>query len=161
MTDVNALEDAWESEWRKEKEGRIAAQADNERLRRALEFYADPDTYFAIGFFPDPPNGDFMEDFEELRDGAATIVKPGKRARKALSTPLSDNAVGDALAILKGIQQGPEPLPDYLFGIRCGLEDRGLQDQPYEAAEYGYQQGLEYCADLAAQALAPFTGAKG
>ncbi len=46
----------------------------------ALRFYADPDTYFAIGFFPDPPNGEFMDDFEETHLGA----KPGKRARAAL-----------------------------------------------------------------------------
>ncbi len=59
-------------------------------VREALEFYADPETYFAIGFFPNPPNGDFMDDFEELEgelghpDGS-TWVKPGKRARAALA----------------------------------------------------------------------------
>jgi hypothetical protein len=48
-----------------------------QKLVKALEFYADPDTYYAIGFFPDPPCGDFIEDFDELR-------KPGARARKVL-----------------------------------------------------------------------------
>jgi hypothetical protein len=46
----------------------------------ALEFYADPETYFAIGFFPDPPNGPFMDDFS----ATSLRQKPGKRARKAL-----------------------------------------------------------------------------
>jgi hypothetical protein len=50
------------------------------RLIKALEFYADPKTYFAIGFFPDRPCGDFMEDFDETEFG----WKPGKRARAAL-----------------------------------------------------------------------------
>lgn len=46
----------------------------------ALRFYADPATYHAIGFFPDPPCGEFMEDFDEV-DGD---MRPGKRAREAL-----------------------------------------------------------------------------
>jgi hypothetical protein len=33
------------------------------RLRKALEFYADPETYLAIGFFPDRPlHQGFFED---------------------------------------------------------------------------------------------------
>ncbi len=68
------------------------------------------------------------------------------------------SVVAELVRTLREIQKGPEPLADYLFGIRCGLEDRNLQHQPYEAAEYGYQQGLDYCADLAAQSLAPFNG---
>jgi len=44
----------------------------------ALTFYANPDTYFGVGFFPDPPCGDFVNDFDE------TCRKPGKQARKAL-----------------------------------------------------------------------------
>ena len=47
-------------------------------LIEALEFYANPDTYFAIGFFPDPPCGDFINDFDETG-------KPGVLARKVLS----------------------------------------------------------------------------
>ena len=42
-----------------------------------LKFYADPDTYFAIAFLPDPPCGEFINDFDELR-------KPGALARKTL-----------------------------------------------------------------------------
>lgn len=44
----------------------------------ALAFYGDPSTYFAVGFFPDNPAGDFMEDFSATYLGA----KPGKRARE-------------------------------------------------------------------------------
>jgi hypothetical protein len=51
------------------------------RFERALEYYADPDTYFAIGFFPDHPCGEFMGDFSEC---APLGKKPGKRARIAL-----------------------------------------------------------------------------
>jgi len=59
------------------------------RLVEALEFYADPETYFAISFLYDPPCGEFADDFEELSgelghpDGSEW-TKPGKRARAAL-----------------------------------------------------------------------------
>lgn len=43
--------------------------------------------------------------------------------------------------------------PDYYLGIRCGVEDRGLQYSSYEAAEYGYDEGKEYCQFIAQQAL--------
>jgi hypothetical protein len=46
-----------------------------------LEFYANPDTYFAIGFMADRPAGDFTEDFSETELG----LKPGKRAREILA----------------------------------------------------------------------------
>lgn len=55
-------------------------ELDNGKLIDALVFYADPDTYFAIGFFPDPPCGPFMEDFSETPLGD----KPGKLARTVL-----------------------------------------------------------------------------
>jgi hypothetical protein len=48
-----------------------------EEIIKALEFYANPDTYFAIGFFPDPPCGDFINDFDKTK-------KPGALARKTL-----------------------------------------------------------------------------
>ena len=50
-------------------------------LREAIAFYADPATYFAIGFFPDDPAGDFIHDFSETDLG----VKPGLKARDALA----------------------------------------------------------------------------
>ena len=70
------------------------ANAEIKRLRRTLEFYADPETYFAIGFNADPPNGKFMDDFEEVDDMGFRSdpyngsYKPGKRARAALAAPL-------------------------------------------------------------------------
>jgi hypothetical protein len=59
----------------------------HDRLVAALAFYASPDTYFAIGFFPDPPCGEFMDDFSEhgYEDYPPEDVRPGKRARQALS----------------------------------------------------------------------------
>lgn len=54
-------------------------------LKEALEFYADPTTYFAIGFWPDPPCGEFAEDFsEDHGSDEAPGFRPGKRAREAL-----------------------------------------------------------------------------
>ena len=49
-------------------------------LVETLGFYANPGTYFAIGFFPDPPCGDFAADTSETHLG----MKPGKRARALL-----------------------------------------------------------------------------
>lgn len=72
------------------KQEREAMEARRERdevwaaLREATEalsFYADPETYFAIGFFPDQPCGAFIDDFEEI-DG---VERPGKQARAALT----------------------------------------------------------------------------
>lgn len=51
------------------------------QLQEALEFYADPVTYFAIEFFPDEPCGDFINDFEET---GCLGKKPGKLARETL-----------------------------------------------------------------------------
>jgi hypothetical protein len=57
-------------------------------LAEATDFYADPDTYFAIGIFPDPPCGEFMEDFSKAERESDGYVRdyPGKRAREALAT---------------------------------------------------------------------------
>lgn len=51
-----------------------------EEMVLALEFYADPETWIAVGLFPDPPCGEIMNDFSETSYGD----KPGKRARMAL-----------------------------------------------------------------------------
>jgi hypothetical protein len=57
-----------------------------ERLRAALEFYADPESYAGIGFFPDPPCGDFADDFSDDHGNEEFPGhRPGKRARTALS----------------------------------------------------------------------------
>lgn len=70
--------------------GSLSTHGENSKvalsLQQVLAFYADPETYFAIGFFPDPPNGDFMEDFSETELGR----KPGKRARVALGLEEDD-----------------------------------------------------------------------
>lgn len=59
-----------------------ALRADLARAEEALAFYADPETYFAIGFFPDRPCGEFIEDFDEnyVHDDMDGF-RPGKRAR--------------------------------------------------------------------------------
>ena len=55
------------------------------KLSEALYFYADPDTYFAIGFFPDRPCGNFIDDFSDDH-GFNNYDRPmsGKLARKVL-----------------------------------------------------------------------------
>jgi len=67
------------------------------------------------------------------------------------AAPTRDEVLEDAL---KDIADGPQPIESYKQGIRCGLEDRDLQAAgEYAAAEYGYEQGLDWCADIAARAL--------
>lgn len=66
-------------------EARYAALSkENRELREALEFYADPETYLAIGFLPDPPCGDFMDDWSDT--GEEYGFRPGKTARESLNT---------------------------------------------------------------------------
>ncbi len=52
-----------------------------EEVIKVLEFYADPETYFAIGFLPDHPCGEFINDFSEI---GIRGMKPGKKARELL-----------------------------------------------------------------------------
>lgn len=52
----------------------------------ALDFYGAPTTYFAIGFWPDPPCGEFMADFSDTEFGR----KPGKLARETLDFILDE-----------------------------------------------------------------------
>jgi hypothetical protein len=57
----------------------------------ALKFYADPDTYFAIGMFGDAPCGPFLDDFENVGgEGNLEDFRPGKRARAALDAARED-----------------------------------------------------------------------
>lgn len=65
---------------RERPEPREVLERKYRRVLRALFFYASPSTYMAIGFFPDRPCGELMEDFGETYAGR----KPGARARKAL-----------------------------------------------------------------------------
>ena len=55
-------------------------RADIKALMEAVDFYANPETYFAIAFISDPPCGAFVEDFSETALG----MKPGKKARQAM-----------------------------------------------------------------------------
>lgn len=56
-----------------------------ERMREALEFYADPDTYFGMSIICDPPCGDFYRDFDEDHgNDFYDRAMPGKQARDAL-----------------------------------------------------------------------------
>lgn len=61
---------------------------ENARLGAAVSFYANPDTYFAIAFFPDPPCGEFMNDFSDADEWAQVGPygrdMPGRLARAAL-----------------------------------------------------------------------------
>ena len=57
---------------------------ERDRLREALEFYADPGTYHACSFIFDPPTGGFDDDFDEGHDGYDRPM-PGKCARAALT----------------------------------------------------------------------------
>ncbi len=52
-------------------------------LEEALEFYANPDTYFACAFVFDRPTGGFDEDFDEGHEDYDRPM-PGKMARQAL-----------------------------------------------------------------------------
>lgn len=62
-------------------------------LIEALEFYADPETYFAISAVGDPPCGDFLRDVAELSEEDQEWwddYRPGggyygKKAREALA----------------------------------------------------------------------------
>jgi hypothetical protein len=60
--------------------------AAHDKLIAALIFYADVDTYFAIGILPDWPCGDFVTDYSEHGNPnyPEGDVRPGKRAREAL-----------------------------------------------------------------------------
>jgi len=65
------------------------ANKEIERLRDALEFYADPTTYHATSIMFDPPCGEFQEDFDEdyvCYDFDYGRPMPGKRARQALNS---------------------------------------------------------------------------
>ena len=87
------------------------------------------------------------------------LIEHARQLERDLSAARRELAeVRDAL---KDIADGPRPIEDYKFGIRCGLEDRDLQtSDAYTASEYGYEQGLDWCADIAQRALkSPAQGA--
>lgn len=56
-----------------------------EKLEAAFKFYADPETYYGIGFLADSPCGEFAQDFsDDHGDGTLPGPRPGARARRAL-----------------------------------------------------------------------------
>ena len=63
---------------------RIAAGV--EVLLDAVEFYADPDSYFAVSVLADRPSGGFADDFsEDHGNDFYDRAMPGKYAREALT----------------------------------------------------------------------------
>lgn len=56
------------------------------KMLEVLEFYANPDTYFAIGLFPNPRCGEFINDINETKFG----IKPGKMARDLIENMLKE-----------------------------------------------------------------------
>lgn len=76
---------------------------------KALQFYADPETYFGIAFLADPPCGDFTEDVSETEDLG---MKPGKRARELL-----DKLYGEGLVSFSGLANTTAILEE-----ECGIE---------------------------------------
>lgn len=74
-----------------ENEARVAAEKREAALREALSFYADPESYFAIALWTDPPCGEFADDLDESYKDMPEFEtnmegeRPGARARKALA----------------------------------------------------------------------------
>lgn len=62
------------------------------KLGHALMFYAMPETYIAVGFRPDPPCGDIMDDFS---DTGYLGHKPGKLARETMLDVYGDEVYAD------------------------------------------------------------------
>ncbi len=60
------------------------AEATAQRYIEALEFYADPENYHAISFWPDSPCGGFANDFSRTDHEDYERPMPGKTARQAL-----------------------------------------------------------------------------
>ncbi len=84
---ADGLEDVvrWLISERDEAQAQLAATtADAQKMREALEFYADPDTYVAIMFVPDRPCGDFINDIGEVETDWGLEHRPGAKARAAL-----------------------------------------------------------------------------
>lgn len=69
--------------------------AERDKLAAALEFYADPETYHAVGFAFDPPCGGFDEDFSEdewTRELGYNRPMAGKLARETLQAIVAARA---------------------------------------------------------------------
>jgi hypothetical protein len=75
---------------------RPVAPAIPEKVREALEFYGDPETYHACTFLFDAPTGGFDADFEEAH-GHPDYDRPmpGKLAREALALLAPSTTTGE------------------------------------------------------------------
>ena len=74
------------------------------RLKKALEFYADPGNYHAIHFVAEAFHGPFMEDFSEDHgdDDFYRLRMPGVIARRALkevTKAMARNELEDDIAL--------------------------------------------------------------
>ena len=82
-------------EWNAAARDMRDAIAEIERLKAALEFYAQADTYHAITFLPDRPCGEFIDDFDlgygDFTEWDYDRPMPGMRARYALTSTPMDN----------------------------------------------------------------------
>lgn len=83
-------------------------------------------------------NTTWANSYGDKRDGYKMI----ETIIQALQSRAGEEGEGELLNDIKG-HIYPENIDDYLMGIRCGIEDRDIYDR-YEAAEYGYEQALEY-----------------
>lgn len=75
-----------------------ALREENRRLREALEFYADPETYHAIMILADRPCGDFADDFSQdeiTEDLGYERPMPGKYAREVLLPAAPESKGGE------------------------------------------------------------------
>lgn len=80
-----------------DNETREAVIARVSAVVEALEFYADPDSYFAIAFMFDRHCGEFADDFDEEFDQELFDYgrpMPGAKARKTLQ-PLPKGPAND------------------------------------------------------------------
>jgi hypothetical protein len=70
-----------------------------------------------------------------------------------MTTDEKDAEIAALKARVAELEQGigemsDDPGGDYYFGLRCGVEDRGINCR-YEAAEYGWQEAFEYIGSIA------------
>lgn len=60
------------------------------KLIKTLYFYANPETYHAISFFPDSPCGGFLDDFTIEAGSIYDRPMPGAKARRLLEEILDE-----------------------------------------------------------------------
>jgi hypothetical protein len=68
-------------------------------LEDALAFYADPESYFAIAFWFDPPCGGFRDDFSDVENEFFERPMPGALARETLGIELPQQRIRDSFRV--------------------------------------------------------------